>query len=106
MAEQNNGFNPTMEQGDELHIYYNDAYMKERERFNSIFGIIDGGEDAPAIEQPVAKTVYVEPDPKDYVPMAKHKKTKRALTAFVIISVIAVAAAAVLALMKFGILNL
>lgn len=92
--------------GNELHVYYNDAYMKERERFNSIFGIVDSTEDSPDIEQPVKETVYVEPSADEYVPIKKYKKVKGALAAFVIIAIIGVAAAAVFALNFFGIITL
>jgi hypothetical protein len=69
---------------DELQLYYNDAYMKERERFNNIFGVID--EDALAPNK--VETVYIEPSPDKFVTMAKFKKAKKKINFFVITTLI------------------
>lgn len=80
---------------DELQIYYNDAYMKERERFNNIFGVIDND----ALAQNQVETVYIEPSPEEYVTMKQYKKTKKSLGIF-IVSTILFAGAAVFFLLK------
>lgn len=84
---------------DELQLYYNDAYMKERERFNNIFGVID--EDALAPNQ--VETVYVEPSPEKYVTVEEFKKSKGKARFWVITTLIFAAATIVLALKTFGI---
>ncbi len=82
---------------DELQSYYNDAYMKERERFNNLFGVIE--EDALAPSK--VETVYVEPSPEKYVTVEDYKKTKRLSGFFIFTTVIFAAAAIVLALKFF-----
>lgn len=83
---------PEMKPSDELQIYYNDAYMREKQRLNNIFGVIE--EDKPVVE-----TVEVEPDMSDYVHIGKYKKMKRragALGFFMVVFAIAAVALAVI----------
>lgn len=81
---------------DELQLFYNDAYMKERERFNNIFGVIE--EDALAPKQ--VETVYVEPSPDKYITVERYKKIKGG-TAFFIFTTIIFAAAAIFFGLKY-----
>lgn len=80
---------------DELQLYYNDAYMKERERFNNIFGIIE--EDALAPKQ--VETVYVEPSPDKFVTMQEFKKAKKKAS-FLLFTTIVFALATVALVLK------
>ena len=49
-----------MSPSEELQIYYNDAYMREKQRFNDMFGIID--EPTKLTEQPSGQpTPYSQP---------------------------------------------
>lgn len=84
---------------DELQLYYNDAYMNERERFNNIFGVIE--EDALAPKQ--VETVYVEPSPEKFVDIKQYKKAKRSRGFFVFTTLIFAAAAVVFALKYFNV---
>lgn len=81
---------------DDLQLYYNDAYMKERERFNNIFGVIE--EDALAPKQ--VETVYVEPSPDKFVSMKQYKKAK-STTGFFVFTTIALAAATIFFALKY-----
>ena len=83
-----------MSPSDELQIYYNDAYLKEKQRFNDIFGIIE-------TEKPVAEKVYVEPSLEEYVEKKKFKKVKRIATLFIVLTI---ALAVVVALFALKIL--
>jgi len=84
---------------DELQLYYNDAYMKERERFNNIFGVID--DDALAPNQ--VETVYVEPSSDKYVTMKQFKGAKRKIGFFVFTTLVFVAATVILVLKSLAI---
>ncbi|MBR1747689.1 MAG: hypothetical protein IJ735_05725 [Clostridia bacterium] len=63
---------------EELQIYYNDAYMREKQRFNDMFGIIETSE-------PVKTSVQPDPTPveqasaseEEYVPLAEYEKLRR-----------------------------
>ncbi len=85
--------NTEMKPADELQVYYNDAYMREKQRLNSIFGVIEE-------DQPVIQTErIIEPDMDEYVPIAKYKKVKRKagwLTFFTIVFAVATVALAVI----------
>ncbi len=84
---------------DELQLYYNDAYMKERERFNNIFGVIE--EDALAPKQ--VETVYVEPSPDKYITVEQFKKAKKGKGLFVFTTIILAAATIFFALKYFNV---
>ena len=60
---------------DELQIYYNDAYMREKQRFNDIFGIIEHEEEKP-------QETVVAPNLDDYVPVAEYKRVKKKLKGY------------------------
>ncbi|NLL55630.1 MAG: hypothetical protein GX242_00240 [Clostridiales bacterium] len=93
--------NPKMPFGpsDELQLYYNDAYMKERERFNNLFGTIE--EDVLAPKQ--VETVYVEPSPDEFVSVSAYKKAKRSARFFATAAIVFAAAAVVFALKFFSV---
>lgn len=80
-----------MAPSEELQIYYNDAYMRERQRFNDIFGIIEQ-------DEPEKEKVYIEPSPEEYVTVKKFKKVKRTANIFVVTTLVLAAAVIVLAL--------
>jgi hypothetical protein len=80
---------------DRLQAFFNDAYISERERLDSMFGKLDL---FPAPEQ---KIVYRDPDPSLYVPVKNYKKKAKTATAFIILFLIALIAAGVLAYLKF-----
>lgn len=98
-----------------LQAYYTDAYMKERERLNCMFGLVEGNhpfEYAPYTAQQESTQAPTEaPEQKNDAPAAccdktaclekKLKKTKGALAAFIVISIVAVAAAVVFAVQYF-----
>lgn len=79
---------------DTLQAYYNNAYMKERERFNSMFGVLPNN---PPFENPEyynKNESTEEPVPQEpQVPLAKYKKLKGALTAIVILGILSLGAA-------------
>ena len=87
-----------MSPSDELQIYYNDAYLREKQRFNDIFGIIEPEEEkkeeAPAINL------------DDYVTLEEFKKVKKKLKGYCIafwctfIAFIAVLAVLIIKLLK------
>lgn len=83
-----------MAPSEDLQIYYNDAYMREKERFNEIFGIIEPK------EQP-KETVYIQPDMKKYV---SKKSYKRAVGFWAFAAICASAGVAVCLLKIFGVL--
>ncbi len=85
---------PEMKPGDELQIYYNDAYMRERQRLNDIFGVIE--EEQPVVE----KEVVVEPDMSDFVHVGEYKKMKRRATALGVFTAIFAIATVVLVVLK------
>ena len=76
-----------MSPSEELQIYYNDAYMKEKQRFNDMFGIIDEPKAAPQQQQPDYTPPYVvqpnAPAGEDYAYAAalqREKKQKKKLS--------------------------
>lgn len=75
--------------GEELQIYYNEAYMKEKQRFNDIFGIIEQ-------EEPEKEKVYVQPSPDEYVTVKQYRRSKRTASVFVFLTLCLAAAVAVL----------
>jgi len=90
---------------DELQVYYNDAYMREKQRFNDMFGLLE--EDVPAPD--AVNKLYVENsspsiDMSQYVPVKKYKKVKSTATVFVLLTLICAAAAAYFALKISGII--
>ena len=69
-----------MSPSDELQIYYNDAYMREKQRFNDMFGIIERPEEEHALPSPETQQAFVAQQPKesdDYVPVAKYEKMRK-----------------------------
>ena len=78
-----------MAPSEELQIYYNDAYMREKQRFNDIFGIIEEPKDEKQEEAQ-------GPDLSEYVHVDEFKKLKKKLKsyriAFWIFFLIAIAA--------------
>lgn len=101
-APQEEKRNPTafplsdMSPSDELQIYYNEAYLKEKKRFNDIFGIIEH-------EEVEKEKVYIPPSPDEYVTVKKYKRAQNVATAFISLSIILAAAVAILALKLFGV---
>jgi len=89
-----------MSPSEELQIYYNDAYMREKQRFNDMFGIIERPEEersqpSPETQQAIVEQIKKESD--DYVPVAKYEKLRKkrnalkvALAITVTIAVIAI----------------
>lgn len=71
-----------MSPSDDLQVYYNDAYMREKQRLNEIFGVIV--EDTPTVKS----EHLVEPDLSDYVLKSDYKKLKRRLGFFVVTTVV------------------
>lgn len=87
---------------DTLQNYYKDAYMRERERFNSMFGTIEFN---PPYEAPVYAdndTLQNNEQVANIAPQKKLKKTKRALCVFVILTIAALGAAAYFAAKLYG----
>lgn len=82
-----------MTPSDELQIYYNEAYMKEKKRFNDIFGIIEQ-------EEQEKEKVYIPPSPDEYVTMKKYKRAQNVATAFIALTIVLAAATTVL-ILKF-----
>lgn len=76
---------------DELQLYYNDAYMKERERFNSLFGVIDDD----ALSANKVETVYIDPSPDKFVEIKVYKKAKKVSLFWMCVAFLCAAAAAV-----------
>ena len=99
--EKNNNINntaPTTENtlsSAELQTYYNEAYINERERLNSMFGRIDT---YPIVEKEI---VYRDPDYTNYVPRAKYKKKSVAAGVLGVLFAIATIGAGVLAYLHF-----
>lgn len=81
---------------EKLQAYYNDAYIGERDRLNSMFGRIDT---YPVVEE---KIIYRDPDLTEYVPIKKYKKKSCAAAVLGILFGIAAIACAVLAYLHFA----
>ena len=79
---------------EKLQAYYNEAYINERERLNSMFGRID----VPIVKKEI---IYRDPDLSEYVHISKYKKKSRAAAALGILFAIATIGAAVLAYLHF-----
>lgn len=88
-----------------LQTIFSDAYMRERERFNSIYGTLDNNppfQYTDYMEKTVAPVVPVEEDvddvqaeqiaAEDTVPLKKYKKAKGWAVFFLITTAIAVGA--------------
>lgn len=80
---------------EKLQAYYNDAYINERDRLNSMFGRIDT---YPVVQE---KIVYRDPDLTNYIPVQEYKKKKRCATCLGVFFGIALVAAAVFAFLFF-----
>ncbi len=80
-----------MAPSDELQVYYNEAYLKEKKRFNDIFGIIEP-------EEQEKEKVYIPPSPDEYVTMKKFKRMQNVATTFIALTIIFAAAAVILGL--------
>lgn len=90
-----------MSPSDELQIYYNDAYLREKQRFNDIFGIIEHEEEKPKEEAPSV-------DLSEYVPIAEYKKVKKKLRGYRIafwVTFVAFIALLIVFLIKAGIIG-
>lgn len=85
--QQDNGFSIPP---DTLQSYYKDAYMKERERFNSMFGTLDYN---PPYEEPICKETQQQ-EQEEMVSKKKYKKAKGAVAAFVVLTVVFLASTA------------
>lgn len=85
---------PEMTPGEELQVYYNDAYMREKQRLNDIFGIIE--EEAPTVVEKV-----IEPDMSDYVHISELKKQKRRTAVLAVFTAIFAIATVALVVLKF-----
>ena len=81
LSQQESGFSLPPET---LQAYYRDAYMRERERFNSMFGTLDYN---PPYEEPICKEKAEEPQ-EEMVPKKKYKKAKGALASFIVLTVV------------------
>lgn len=72
-----------------LQTYFKDAYMRERERFDSMFGVLEYN---PPFEYPEYQKEEHQAEIKriieSTVPKKKYKKNKKARTAFVILTLI------------------
>lgn len=86
-----------MAPSDELQVYYNEAYLREKKRFNDIFGIIEQ-------EEQEKEKVYIPPSPDEYVTMKKYKRLQNVATAFIALTILFAAAAVVLGLKFFNII--
>ena len=99
VARPTDNRNPTafplsdMAPSDELQVYYNEAYMREKKRFNDIFGIIEQ-------EEQEKEKVYIPPSPEEYVTVKRYKRLLNVATAFISLSII-LGAATVVLLLKF-----
>lgn len=85
-----------------LQTYYKDAYMRERDRFNSMFGTIEYN---PPYERPIypeTETLQKNVMQEDMVPKKKLKKSKRALSIFIVLTIIAIGAAVYFASKAYG----
>lgn len=85
---------------DTLRAYYKDAYMRERERFNSMFGTLDY---YPPYEEP-KEEIDIDEILADTVPKQKYKKAKRCIATFAVLTVVFLASTAFLALKHFSII--
>ena len=107
VEEKSNNINTTafplsdMKPSEELQIYYNDAYMREKQRFNDIFGIIE----QPAEEKPQETP---EPDLNDYVHIDEFKKLKKKLRGYCIAfwCVLAVAIAMIIIFLRVNVFSI
>ncbi len=90
---------PTVSQ-ETLQTYYKEAYMRERERFNSMFGALEYNPvyEAPIYEEESDATAVTE----DVVPAKKLKKARGALAVFVILTIAFLGATAYFGLKAFN----
>ncbi len=94
----------TLRPSDELQVYYNDAYMREKQRFNDMFGLLEEDVPAPdAVKKLSVENQAAKIDMSQYVPVKKYKKVKSTATIFVILTIICAAAAAFFGLKYLGI---
>lgn len=96
--EQQNLTLDSMRPSDELQVYYNDAYMREKQRFNDMFGLIDDDTPAPEAKKLFAESDQSDIDLSDYVSIKKFKRVKRTAIFFVVLTFVCSAAAALFAL--------
>lgn len=95
----------TMRPSDELQVYYNDAYMREKQRFNDMFGFLEEDVPAPdAVKRICIENAQKEMDMSAYISLKKHKKVKSTATVFVLLTLVCAAAAAYFALKFLNIL--
>ena len=80
---------------EKLQAYYNDAYISERDRLNSMFGRIDT---YPVVEE---KIVYRDPDLTEYVHVSQYKKKSRAAAVLGVLFAIAAIGCGILAYLAF-----
>lgn len=67
---------------DELQIYYNEAYLREKQRFNDMFGIIESErtEKKAAPVLPAQQAVDEKKDDERYVPVEKYVKQRKRIS--------------------------
>lgn len=95
----------TLRPSDELQVYYNDAYMREKQRFNDMFGLLEDDVPAPdAVKRLSQDSSAPSIDMSCFVPLKKYKKAKSTATFFVVLTIICAAAAAFFALKYMNIL--
>ena len=80
---------------DKLQSYYSEAYVRERDRLNAMFGRLDT---YPIVEE---KIVTREPDYSQYVRKEEYNKKKKCCTAMTVLFVLSLVAAIVFACLKF-----
>lgn len=100
----NNAKVETMRPSDELQVYYNDAYMREKQRFNDIFGLLEDDMPAPDAVKKIQLENAEPVDLSQYVPLKKFKKVKSVAGVFVFLTIVCAAAAAFFALKVLGVL--
>lgn len=89
----------TMRPSDELQVYYNDAYMREKQRFNDMFGFLEEDEPSPdVVKRILLENAKNDVDLSNYVPLKKFKRIKATATLFVLLTLVCAAAAAYFAL--------
>lgn len=81
-----------------LQAYYDKAYLAERDRLDAIFGPLELFDRTKDV---VEKVVYKDPDLTNYVEKVKFNKQKKKTAFFVCLSIIAIIAAVVFAVLFF-----
>lgn len=104
-TEERNVTLDTMRPSDELQVYYNDAYMREKQRFNDMFGLLEDDVPAPdAVKRICIENAQNQIDLSEYVPLKKFKRVKSTATFFVLTTIVLAAATAYFVLKFFSIL--